>query len=63
MNKLKQERSDGDEDVDDGQSASDRHRRTFATMEERAARLVSERGSIMEPDIKIESPASEALKW
>lgn len=52
-----------DEDVDDGQSASDRHRRTFATLEERAARLVSERGSIMEPETKIESPASEELKW
>lgn len=51
-----------DEDIDDFRSAADRHRRTFATLEERAARLVLERGSIIEPDIKIESPASEALK-
>jgi hypothetical protein len=51
-----------DEDVADFESAADRHRRTFATLEERTARLGLERGSIMEPDIKIESPAAEALK-
>jgi hypothetical protein len=48
-----------DEDVDEGESALDR---IGAASEARAGRFASETGSIMEPDIKIESPASEALK-
>ena len=51
-----------DEDVDEGESASDRSGVPLATSEVRAARLASETESRMEPDIKIESPASEALK-
>jgi hypothetical protein len=51
-----------DEDVDEGESASDRIGLEVATAEVRAARWASETGSNMEPDIKIESPASEALK-
>jgi hypothetical protein len=51
-----------DEDVDEGESASDRMGVEVATSAVRAAELASESGSIMEPDIKIESPASEALK-
>jgi hypothetical protein len=51
-----------DEDADDGESASDRIGVPMAASEARAARLASETGSVMEPDIKIESPASEALK-
>ena len=51
-----------DEDVDDGESASDRIGVPLAASEVRTARLASETGSSMEPDIKIESPASEALK-
>ena len=51
-----------DEDVDEGESASDRIGVLLATSEVRAASLASETGSIMEPDIKIESPAAEALK-
>ena len=51
-----------DEDVDEGESASDRIGVPLATSEVRAARLASETESRMEPDIKIESPASEALK-
>ena len=51
-----------DEDADDGESASDRIGVPMAASETRAARLASETGSVMEPDIKIESPASEALK-
>jgi hypothetical protein len=51
-----------DEDADDGESASDRIGVPMAASEVRAARLASETGSTMEPDIKIESPASEALK-
>ena len=51
-----------DEDVDEGESASDRIGVEVAASDVRAAKLASERGSLMEPDIKIESPASEALK-
>jgi len=51
-----------DEDVDEGESASDRTGVPLAASEVRAARLASETESRMEPDIKIESPASEALK-
>jgi hypothetical protein len=51
-----------DEDVDEGESVSDRIGVPLAASEGRAARLASETGSTMEPDIKIESPASEALK-
>jgi len=51
-----------DEDIDEGESASDRIGVPLATSEVRAARLASETESRMEPDIKIESPASEALK-
>jgi hypothetical protein len=51
-----------DEDVDEGESASDRIGVPLATSEVLAARLASETESRMEPDIKIESPASEALK-
>jgi len=51
-----------DEDVDVGDSISDHIGVPLSASEVRAARLASERGSIMEPDIKIESPASEALK-
>jgi hypothetical protein len=51
-----------DEDVDEGEAASDRVGVPMATSEVQAARLASETGSIMEPDIKIESPASVALK-
>ena len=51
-----------DEDADEGESASDRIGLEVATAEVRAARWASETGSNMEPDIKIESPASEALK-
>jgi len=51
-----------DESVDDGESTSDRIEVPLATSEVRAARLASETESRMEPDIKIESPASEALK-
>jgi hypothetical protein len=51
-----------DEDVDEEESASDRIGVEVATSKVRAERLTSETGSIMEPDIKIESPASEALK-
>jgi len=51
-----------DEDVDDGESAADRIGVPLAASEVRAASLASETGSIMEPDIKIESPGSEALK-
>ena len=51
-----------DEDVDEGESTSDRIGVPLSTSEVRAAGLASEIGSIMEPDIKIESPASEALK-
>ena len=51
-----------DEDVDEGASASDRIGVPMATSEARAVRLASETGSVMEPDIRIESPASEALK-
>jgi hypothetical protein len=51
-----------DEGVDEGESASDRIGVLLATSEVRAASLASETGSIMEPDIKIESPAAEALK-
>ena len=51
-----------DEDLDEGESASDRIGVPLATWEVRAARLASETASRMEPDIKIESPASEALK-
>jgi hypothetical protein len=51
-----------DEDVDEGESTSDRVGVPLSTSEVRSARLASETGSLMEPDIKIESPASEALK-
>ena len=51
-----------DEDVDDGDSSADRTGVPMSAWEVRKARLASEKGSIMEPDIKIESPASEALK-
>jgi hypothetical protein len=51
-----------DEDVDEGESASDRIGVPLAASEVRAAGLASETESRMEPDIKIESPASEALK-
>ena len=51
-----------DEDIDEGESASDRLGVPMAASEVRAARLASETGSVMEPDIKIESPASEELK-
>jgi len=58
MSKLKQDRSDDDE----AESPSDRIRSPIATSEARAARLASETGSVMEPDIKIDSPASEVLR-
>ena len=51
-----------DEDVDEGESVSDQIGVPMAASEVRAARLASEIGSTMKPDIKIESPASEALK-
>ena len=51
-----------DEDADERESVSDRIGVPMAASEVRAARLASETGSTMEPDIKIESPASEALK-
>jgi hypothetical protein len=51
-----------DEDTDDGESASDRIGVPMAASEVRAAKVASETGATMEPDIKIESPASEALK-
>ncbi|HEY5285250.1 MAG TPA: hypothetical protein VIM14_20820 [Polyangia bacterium] len=51
-----------DEDIEAGESTSDRIGVPLTASEVRAARLASETGSIMEPDIKIESPASEALK-
>jgi hypothetical protein len=51
-----------DEDVDEEESASDRSGVPLATSEVRAAKLASETESRMEPDIRIESPASEALK-
>jgi hypothetical protein len=51
-----------DEDADEGESASDRIGVPMAASEVRAAKLASETGATMEPDIKIESPASEALK-
>jgi hypothetical protein len=50
-----------DEDGDDFGAAADRYTRTFSSLEARAASWVAERGSSMEPDIKIESPVSEAL--
>ena len=51
-----------DEDADEGESVSDRTGVAMAASEVRAASLASETGSTMEPDIKIESPASVALK-
>ena len=51
-----------DENVDDGESTSDLIGVPLATSEVGAARLASETESRMEPDIKIDSPASEALK-
>jgi hypothetical protein len=51
-----------DEDVDEGESTLDRIGAEVTASEAGAARLASETGSVMEPDIKIESPASEALK-
>jgi len=51
-----------DEDADEGESVSDRIGVAMAASEVRAASLASETGSTMEPDVKIESPASEALK-
>ena len=51
-----------DEDIDEEGSVSDRIGVPMAASEVRAERLASETGSIMEPDIKIESPASEVLK-
>jgi hypothetical protein len=51
-----------DEDADDGESALERIGVPIAASEVRAAKVASETGSTMEPDVKIESPASEALK-
>jgi hypothetical protein len=51
-----------DEDAEEGESVSDRIGVEVPASEVRTARLASETGSVMEPDIKIESPAPEALK-
>jgi hypothetical protein len=51
-----------DEEGDAGAYASDRIGVPMAASEVRAARLGSETGSVMEPDVEIASPASAALK-
>jgi hypothetical protein len=51
-----------DEEANEEASVSNRIGVPLAASEVRAAKLASETGSTMEPDIKIESPASEALK-
>jgi hypothetical protein len=51
-----------DEDVNEEQAASDRIGASMSASEVRAGRIASETGSSMEPDVKIESPASESLK-
>jgi hypothetical protein len=51
-----------DEEGDDGESTADRIAVPMSASEVRPSGLASERGSVMEPNIKIESPASEALK-
>lgn len=51
-----------DEDVAERELPPDRVGSPIPTSEAQAARSASETGSAMEPDVKIESPASEALK-